>query len=147
MWQYIQATGQILANDGVLLTVGYAGHGVGLNNPLLQDDPSIGPIPVGIYYMQPPVDTASHGPYVIWLTPDLSNQMFGRSAFGIHGDEVENPGLHLASEGCIIADRLSRQRVWASNDHILQVLANVAPAPSQSDSGPKFPVDLSAGDL
>jgi Protein of unknown function (DUF2778) len=146
MWQYIQATGKILANDGTLLTTGYAGRGVGLNNPLLQDDPNIGPIPVGIYYMQPPVDTTAHGPYVIWLAADPSNRMFGRGGFGIHGDEVENAGLHLASEGCIIVDRLSRQRVWASNDHILQVLANVVPTPPQSDSG-SFPVDLSAGDL
>jgi len=65
------------------------------------------------------VDTVTHGPYVLPLTPSLNNQMFGRSGFLIHGDSVVNPGT--ASEGCIILPRAVRQQIWGAGDHVLQV--------------------------
>jgi hypothetical protein len=53
------------------------------------------------------------------LTPDPSNEMFGRSAFFIHGD---NPQLnHTASDGCIILIRPLRADISNSGDDDLIV--------------------------
>lgn len=119
-WTYHQATGQL---EDVLhwgCGAGYAGNGQGKNNPQMQDVPDVGPLPQGWYAIQPPVDTTTHGPYVLWLIPDPANEMFGRAGFGIHGDSIEHPGL--ASEGCIILPRVTREKIWNSLDHQLQVV-------------------------
>lgn len=119
MWTYEQATGNLL-HDGKAVGQGYAGKGDGKNNPSMQDCRGVGPLPRGFYKINAPIDTKTHGPYVMWLTPDAHNDMCGRSAFGIHGDSVVHPGD--ASEGCIILPRLARQGIWASGDIRLQVI-------------------------
>jgi hypothetical protein len=114
MLTYSQSSGQMRSAAGSLLGTGYAGHGAGVNNPALQSLPNSGPLPQGTYTIAPPTDTTTHGPYVMWLTPDPSNQMFGRSAFGIHGDEIENIGKELASQGCIVMSKPFRVAIWAA---------------------------------
>lgn len=126
MWTYEQSTGWLRAPEGAKIAQGYAGRDYGKNNPKCQDVPNIGPLPCGIYSFDQPVDTKTHGPCVLWLTPDTSNQMFGRSGFGIHGDSVIEPGT--ASEGCMIMPRWAREMMARSGDHMLQVVANVASA-------------------
>ena len=107
---------------GGLLAIGYSGApGIGKNNPVQQDVEDVGPIPQGLYRIQAPVDTVTHGPYVLPLTPDPANEMFGRAGFLIHGDSVVDPGT--ASKGCIILPRFARQRIWESPDHVLTVVA------------------------
>jgi hypothetical protein len=54
------------------------------------------------------------------LDPDPANEMFGRSAFRIHGAALENP--ELSSDGCIIQQRSVREAVWNSGDHQLEVI-------------------------
>ena len=100
MWVYEQATGQLIRSDGEIVGTGYAGRGEYKNQPSAQHVHDEGPLPCGIYFMQAPVDTKTHGPYVIWLTPKETNEMFGRSGFGMHGDSVIDPGT--ASDGCIV---------------------------------------------
>lgn len=117
-WRYSQSSGWI-AHDGKNIARGYAGAGDGKNNPAMQDVPNIGPIPAGRYTIGEPSDTKTHGPYVLHLTPDESNEMFGRSAFLIHGDSVVHPGT--ASEGCIIMPRKIRAQIWESGDTALLV--------------------------
>lgn len=145
-WTFQQSDGFILSPNGGVTTVvpkyrysAYAGRGEGRNNPAAQDvragerlingvwvavdglgPNDWGPLPRGKYAMQPPVNTASHGPFVLWLTPDSANEMYGRSAFGIHGDSIEHPGL--ASQGCICTTRSVRERIWSSDDHALEVV-------------------------
>ena len=114
MLTYSQTTGELRNAIGTLLGTGYAGHGEGVNNPALEAVPNIGPLPQGVYAINHPVDTATHGPYVMWLTPDASNEMFGRSAFGIHADEIANPGKRLASEGCIVMSGPARVAIWTA---------------------------------
>jgi hypothetical protein len=110
MWTYIQSTGDMLDGNGNVLATGYSGKGPDKNNPAMESVRGLGPIPVGIYNMElPPVDTETHGPCVIWLTPDPSNDMLGRSGFGIHGDSFTHMGQ--ASEGCIILPRFARERM------------------------------------
>lgn len=149
MWTFHQETGQVEDFKGFLYGRSYAGHGEGKNNPALQDihggcrwepdkklwlpveglkqattnpdDPGdCGPLPRGIYIINPPVDTEKHGPFVMWLTPTPDTQMFGRSGMGWHGDSIEHPGL--ASLGCICSPRILRQMVWKSDDHRVQVV-------------------------
>jgi hypothetical protein len=104
-WLYVQATGELYSLAGT----GYAGKGAGKNNPALQRERSVGPLPAGYYDIGPPRDGGAHGPLVRPLTPDPANAMFGRSAFLIHGDSLTRPGD--ASEGCIIMPRSVRAAI------------------------------------
>ena len=118
MWLYFQSTGE-LWHEGVLVAKGYSGKGAGKNNPALQSTKHVGPIPRGFYTTEPPYNSTLRGPLCIPLEPDFDNEMFGRSAFLIHGDSIKKPGT--ASEGCIILGRKIRQSIVESRDKRLQV--------------------------
>lgn len=121
MWTYQQSTGRMVGAGGLLLAVGYSGADPnGKNNPLMQAIQDQGPIPQGNYTFEEPEDTIAHGPYAMPLTPATDNEMFGRSGFLCHGDNIDNPGT--ASEGCIIIPRFARERIWESGDRQLQVI-------------------------
>ncbi|HLW88801.1 MAG TPA: tlde1 domain-containing protein [Terriglobales bacterium] len=122
MWTYIQKTGELLRH-GLQVAAGYSGWQVGKNNPELQNVEEVGPIPVGKYFIGTAHDTLTHGPFVLPLTPDPANEMFGRSGFLMHGDSVVEPGT--ASRGCIIMSRAVRNEVAASGDKVLQVISGV----------------------
>ncbi len=129
MWTYVQKTGELL-RDGLHIALGYSGFDDpetgqrGKNNPEWERVEEVGPIPVGRYLIGNPHDTLTHGPFVLPLTPDPANEMFGRSAFLMHGDSVVDPGT--ASRGCIIMSRAVRKEVAASGDKVLQVISGVA---------------------
>jgi hypothetical protein len=133
---YEQSSGRWLDPQGLLLAVGYAGHGIGLNEPELESEPDIGPLPQGVYRIGDPVNTVRHGPYALPLTPDAANEMLGRADFMVHGDEIANPGQHAASEGCIILPRPAREQIVASGDRGLQVVANYTPQPTMVVTDP-----------
>lgn len=118
-WIYEQATGRLL-HDGERVAIGYSGAGDCKNDPSAQDVHNAGPIPRGTYTINAPVDTVTHGPYVLRLDPDPANDMCGRAGFLIHGDSVVHPGT--ASQGCIIMPKMVRQNVWDSGDHNLEVV-------------------------
>jgi hypothetical protein len=120
VWTYVQKTGELL-RDGLHIAVGYSGWKNGKNNPEMQNVEEAGPIPVGKYFIGTPHDTLTHGPFVLPLTPDPGNEMFGRSAFLMHGDSVVDPGT--ASRGCIIMSRAVRTEVAESGDKLLQVIS------------------------
>lgn len=119
-WIYEQSTGKMFDPNGVLAGTGYSGSPEGKNNSLMQAVHDVGPIPVGWYTLQGPVDSHVHGKYAIPLEPDQLNEMFGRTGFMCHGDSLVNPGG--ASEGCIIMPHETRVAMWESNDHRLQVV-------------------------
>ena len=123
MWTYVQISGAMLDPSGKVLAVGYSGKGPDKNNPASEAVKNLGPLPTGRYHILPPVDTMTHGPFVLWLTPDPGNDMMGRSGFGIHGDSIVAPGT--ASEGCIILPRFARDRIAESGDAELEVVADV----------------------
>lgn len=134
MWQYEQATGRLRDENGTVQGVGYSGrYPDGKNKPEMQDEQNVGPIPAGEYSIGLPVDTVTHGPFVLPLVPDPKNQMFGRSAFLIHGDSVVAPGT--ASEGCIIMARDVRQQIAKSGDNVLEVIAVLNPTGTNTTSG------------
>lgn len=120
MWTYSQRTG-ILLHDNVMIGTGYSGFGVGKNNPIMQDVHNVGPIPQGRYSIGQPEDLEGgpHGPFVLPLTPDPTNEMFGRSGFLIHGDSEAHPGQ--ASQGCVIMSRPVRDAIQKWGDSELEV--------------------------
>jgi hypothetical protein len=100
---------------------GYAGKADGLNNPADQNQHDVGPLPRGSYTIGRPVPDGGHmGPFVLPLLPFPTNQMFGRSAFFIHGDTPARD--HSASNGCVILDRQWRTMIAQSNDNTLTVV-------------------------
>jgi hypothetical protein len=123
MWTFEQSTGRLYRNDGELAATGYSGRGEYKNEPSAEHIADWGPIPDGAYIMDTPVDTKTHGPFVLWLFPRPTNDMHGRSGFGIHGDSVLLPGT--ASEGCVILPRATREAMWNSGDHVLKVVATL----------------------
>ena len=123
MWRYEQATGKLIDDRGNVVAIGYSGHGAGKNNPLMQAVSNTGPIPVGVYTIEAPVMSKTHGPYAMALNPDPEDDMFGRSGFLMHGDSFLQPGQ--ASLGCIIVSRDIRELVWESGDHQLEVVTGL----------------------
>lgn len=117
-WQYQISTGA-MSRDGEVVAHGYSGQPECKNDPSKCGIPDKGPIPQGSYTIGHPVDTKTHGPFVLPLTPDPANEMFGRSGFLIHGDSVVAPGT--ASEGCIIMPRTARDAINKSGDAALVV--------------------------
>lgn len=99
MFTYQQRTGNLTRN-GVPLSVGYSGNGAALNNPDMQNVRMHGPVPQGMYTIQPPSVHPQLGPIAMELLPFSTNTMFLRSGFFIHGDNQQMN--HTASDGCII---------------------------------------------
>ena len=120
-WTYRQSTGELISYDGRTAGTGYSGAGAGKNNPTFENVRNVGPIPKGDYSIAAPVDTVTHGPYVLALRPAPANQMYGRSGFLMHSDSVVHPGA--ASEGCIVIAHSVREQCWNSGDHTLEVVA------------------------
>lgn len=120
MIRYAISTGE-LTRDGVPLGAGYSGQPECKNDPSKCSVRNHGPIPPGFYSIGDPVDTEKHGPFVLPLAPHADNEMYGRSAFLIHGDSVAHPGT--ASQGCIIMPRAVRETVHRLGDRDLEVVA------------------------
>ncbi len=62
-FQYQQSTGEF-RRDGVLLAMGFSGNGAGMNNPAMQERVNVGPIPQGVYTVEPAHDDEVVGP--VW---------------------------------------------------------------------------------
>lgn len=120
MWVYKQLTGELF-HDGQYIATGYAGNGDGLNNPAMDHVSMIGPLPTGRYEIGPAYTHPIKGPLCMNLIPNPDNNMHGRSAFRIHGDNSRMN--HTASKGCIILSRVVRTRIANSGDTDLVVEA------------------------
>jgi len=108
---YSQSTGRF-SRDGVLIGIGYSGHGAGLDNPAMQAVADVGPIPAGDWTIAGARDGGHLGPMVMDLAPVAPFAAFGRSLFRIHGD---NPAAnHTASDGCIILGPAYRTQIAAA---------------------------------
>lgn len=126
VWTYHQSTGQ-LELDGKLVAKGYSGaEPDGKNQAKMEMVRNVGPIPRGKYKIGKAYHSADKGPQVLPLTPDGHNAL-GRTDFRIHGDSIKHPGK--ASEGCIIVGRKVRDKIAASDDKVLEVVAGVPIAP------------------
>lgn len=119
MWHFNRVRGKVISPTGEEFTA-YSGHHEGVNNPSLERQSNVGPIPAGVWNIQAPLDSPTHGPFAMHLMPDAHTQTYGRSGFMIHGDSKEHPGQ--ASLGCVITARVIREKIWSDSDHKLQVV-------------------------
>jgi hypothetical protein len=119
MWTYVQKTGR-LHHDGQLVATGYSGFKLGRNNPDMERERGVGPIPCGRYKIGTACKHDGLGPCVMALTPEDGEDIFGRSGFFIHGDSSSHPGE--ASHGCIIFGPATRSKIAASKDRELTVV-------------------------
>jgi hypothetical protein len=96
---FSQSTGKFCNESKDQCAQGYSGY----KGETDQTKKNAGPIPVGTYT----IDNTCRGINTRCnLTPDPSNNMFGRSSFQIHGDNTARD--NSASQGCIILDRKDR---------------------------------------
>ncbi|WP_380177575.1 tlde1 domain-containing protein [Kalamiella sp. sgz302252] len=116
-WIYQQSTGNLYHN-GQYIARGYSGALTNKNNPDRQHVRGMGPIPRGRWHITQ--RTHSKGPATIVLN-QVSGETFGRTAFRIHGERVDKPA-GFASQGCIILNLFTRERIWSSQDRILEVV-------------------------
>ena len=120
-WTYKQSTGALTDEHGQFAFQGYSGHLAGLNNPAMEQDPDVGPLPQGQYAIGARRLMPRLGPVAMPLTPDPTTQLFGRGGFWIHGDFAGDAD-ELASHGCIVLDRPHREIIASSGDTVLQVV-------------------------
>ena len=88
----------------------------------MQHKKNIGPIPRGTYTIGQAYTHDTLGPITMDLIPDPANNMFGRSGFYIHGDKKGEVGNKVASKGCIVLDKKTREKIQASPDRELRVV-------------------------
>lgn len=122
MWVWKIPEGRLYFLNGAAITrvsQGYSGHPEFKNDPAAVHLKSQGPIPPGVYVIGEPRDT--HGGHFLPLQPMSVNVMYGRADFGMHGDRIDEPGT--ASDGCIILPLIIRQKIAASPDKVLLVIA------------------------
>ncbi len=125
VWIYQQSTGNLYhqptnPSSATLVGTGYAGNGENLNSPAGQSVPNSGPVPQGDYAFGPQRNSAATGRGILDLVPSSTNNMFGRTAFQMHGDNGR--GDQSASKGCIIMPRNIRDLVGGSGDRTLRVV-------------------------
>ena len=131
-WAYESSTGKLRNAAGALIATGYAGgnegkNPEGVNNPAMQDQRGIGPLPFGpqadgspnMFTFGEPVEHSQLGPFAIPLIPDPANTMFGRSDFYCHGDTTPSGN---ASMGCVIMPLYIRKILAASADNCIAIL-------------------------
>lgn len=112
-WTYTRSTGTLSDPDGnIVARNGYSGAGDGRNNPAMENVRNVGPIPRGSYRIGNARHSVRTGAVSMDLTPETGTATFGRSAFMIHGDNLD----HTASTGCVILGRPVREQINRSAD-------------------------------
>lgn len=128
MFLYAVKTGQLKNPAGRVIGSGYSGHGEGINNPAMESIHDVGPIPRGDYTFELIAD--EHGDPIDWngkkapvfrIVPKAGTNVFGRTDFEMHGDDVKHPGERVASLGCMIQGHDTRVQVMISTDKDLRV--------------------------
>lgn len=120
MWTYNQVNG-VLAHDGQQVAIGYSGHPPHVNDAGAEDIKGVGPIPRGYWTFGEAVQHPALG-WAIPLVANIGTETFGRSGFWCHGDEIEQPGQGLASDGCMIMNLTTRVLINSDLDKELNVV-------------------------
>jgi len=123
--KYHQSTGFITLNNSQnIVAKGWAGKGDGRNNPAMQTEHCLGPLPQGWYTIGGWEEHHNElGPMVAALWPDESNEMFGRDSFYFHGPSMDPAEYGQESKGCIVLPHAQRQKVKDTGIIRLNVVA------------------------
>jgi hypothetical protein len=114
---YVQKTGILILN-GKEVGTGYSGNGEAKNDPAKEMEKDVGPIPAGLWKIGKARDFKGMK-NCFDLSPD-GHDAHKRTEFLIHGDSKNHPGT--ASEGCIILDAATRQKIADSGVTTLRVV-------------------------
>lgn len=118
-----QSTGEIRDAEGAFIAKGWAGNHQGKNNPAMQAEHNIGPLPQGLYSVGAWEEQHAHlGPWVAHLQ-QIEGETFGRDAFYIHGAAVDPSRFGQESKGCIVIPRTGRMIVKAYAPDQIRVIA------------------------
>jgi hypothetical protein len=112
--------GMLYGSDGSPIGPAYSGapgHVDVASDDMLK---ALGPIPLGLWRIGPPVDLPKLGPFCLPLLPCDGTDTLGRGGFFFHGDNVEHN--QTGSEGCVVAGPLERRQVWQDPDHLVSVV-------------------------
>ena len=124
---YDQVTGHISKDDGEVIATGWAGNGEGKNNPALQAERNVGPLPQGLYQVgEWEYEHNGLGHDVVALL-QVEGETFDRSGFFIHGPSVNLEHYGQESKGCIVVPRDGRLVVKSLNPDFVKVFASVVP--------------------
>jgi len=108
-WIYRRSTGSLFRNGlPVSEAQCYSGAPGHINDARSEAFVGKGPIPIGVYWCLAPRRHPTLGPIAIPLDPAGSNEMFGRSGFYVHGDNVKQD--RSASQGCVICNATTRAK-------------------------------------
>lgn len=109
-WVYHQCTGNLYLADNEdarsFVATGYSGAPDHVNRTESEGLVAKGPIPRGVWLMDPPANHKRLGPQSIQLEAADPKTALKRSGFFVHGDNQLVNGT--ASTGCIILDRATR---------------------------------------
>jgi hypothetical protein len=110
------------SDAGEVIARGWAGRGLGKNNPAMEDAHCIGPLPKGVYTIGP--WEAQHGRLGTLVAPliQVSGETFGRSAFFIHGPASDPEHYGQESMGCTVVPRADRLKIKLSGATFLEVI-------------------------
>jgi hypothetical protein len=120
MITFDRKSGRLTDAHGKLIATVWSGHGAAANDPSREREKGVGPLPSGDYKAGHPRDGGHLGPFVLDLV-QISGESYGRGLFRVHGDHA-NDTDHSASDGCIIASLLVRQRIDAETDRLIRVV-------------------------
>jgi hypothetical protein len=112
-YTYYQSTGKFVGGSGQwkIDTKGYSGNGKGRNNPAMQCEKNVGPLPVNVYklsHCQDYMHGSTPRPCSFVLSPTEPSKMCGRSDFLVHGCQsctsCDNmtPPCGTCSAGCVV---------------------------------------------
>lgn len=105
----------------IFIARGYAGSGTGRENPNMENQHNVRPLPRGKYtIVSSPFCRPTTGAYSLRLEPNSGNNMYGRFGFLNHGDSRNHPGA--ASTGCTVMARPIRERIWQGRDREIEVI-------------------------
>lgn len=127
-WVYSQSTGRLYLADRedvrTHIATGYSGARDHVNRSEDEGRVALGPIPRGVWRMDPPANSPRLGPIAIGLEAADPKAALGRSGFYVHGDNRAADGS--ASSGCIILDRPTRALMqhlyWGMNVRTILVI-------------------------
>ena len=127
-WVYSQSTGRLYLADyedaRTHVATCYSGAVGHVNRTESEAIVGRGPIPRGLWRMDPPADHERLGPVCVGLEAADPKTALGRSGFYVHGDNKQRD--NTASSGCIVASRNTRTMMerlyWDANVRSLLVI-------------------------
>ncbi len=120
MWTY-QTRARKLLENGKEAGIGYSGFNEYANDSAHKTVKGKGPIPPGKYRIGTAYKHDKLGPVCMNLDPLPGTNTFGRSHFRIHGDNGTEAPFD-GSHGCLVLNRMLRERINFSQDKVLEVL-------------------------